>query len=151
MSNMVTRCPQCHTSFRVTEDHLKLANGAVRCGSCLLVFQARQHWINPTAETTATDSSSNTPTPNSRFQLDASSQNGAADSVSTAQPKIENETPADSYRPSETLDLGVPIEAVGAVANPKKIDDIGDDDKISDDTDLRRRRRAGHCIIGNGS
>lgn len=46
MSKMVTRCPQCQTSFRVTEEHLKIANGAVRCGSCLHVFQAREHWVD---------------------------------------------------------------------------------------------------------
>jgi predicted Zn finger-like uncharacterized protein len=45
MSKMVTRCPQCQTSFRVTEEHLKIANGAVRCGSCLNVFKAAEHWV----------------------------------------------------------------------------------------------------------
>lgn len=46
-SPLITRCPYCETSFRVTEAHLKAANGAVRCGACLLVFPASQHMVDP--------------------------------------------------------------------------------------------------------
>ncbi len=45
MSKMVTRCPQCQTAFKITDAQLAIANGAVRCGACLHVFQARQHWV----------------------------------------------------------------------------------------------------------
>lgn len=38
-----TRCPHCHTAFRVTSEQLAAARGAVRCGSCLKVFNAREH------------------------------------------------------------------------------------------------------------
>jgi predicted Zn finger-like uncharacterized protein len=37
---LVTRCPQCTTTFRVTEDALKKAGGQVRCGRCAGVFNA---------------------------------------------------------------------------------------------------------------
>ncbi len=40
----VTQCPKCDTAFRVTQQQLELANGRVRCGSCLDVFVAAQHW-----------------------------------------------------------------------------------------------------------
>ncbi len=40
---VVTRCPNCHARFRVSDGQLKLAAGQVRCGACLLVFDARQH------------------------------------------------------------------------------------------------------------
>lgn len=40
----VTQCPKCDTAFRVTPQQLQLANGRVRCGSCLDVFVAAQHW-----------------------------------------------------------------------------------------------------------
>lgn len=36
----ITRCPQCEISFRVTGEQLGMADGAVRCGSCLTIFQA---------------------------------------------------------------------------------------------------------------
>ena len=56
MSTQVTRCPHCHTSFRVRDEHLQIADGAVRCGSCLQVFNARDYFISePTdAEAPAT-------------------------------------------------------------------------------------------------
>lgn len=35
---LVTRCPNCETTFRVTAQHLKAHGGDVRCGSCAHVF-----------------------------------------------------------------------------------------------------------------
>ena len=46
MSSRVTQCPKCQTSFRVTDAQLDIANGAVRCGSCLHIFNAPEHWID---------------------------------------------------------------------------------------------------------
>jgi predicted Zn finger-like uncharacterized protein len=44
LDNQVTQCPQCETAFRVSEQQLQLASGRVRCGTCLQVFVAAQHW-----------------------------------------------------------------------------------------------------------
>ena len=53
MTSQVTQCPSCQTSFRVTEAQLGIANGAVRCGSCLHIFNAPDHWLgNPQARVT---------------------------------------------------------------------------------------------------
>ena len=38
--NIVTECPACTTRFQVTQGQLKIANGKVRCGSCLEIFNA---------------------------------------------------------------------------------------------------------------
>jgi len=35
-----TRCPHCETAFKVYPDHLKIAEGNVRCGQCHEVFNA---------------------------------------------------------------------------------------------------------------
>ncbi len=43
MADMITRCPKCGTAFRISEALLKSAKGVVRCGSCLSVFNARDH------------------------------------------------------------------------------------------------------------
>ncbi|MBI1422045.1 MAG: DUF3426 domain-containing protein [Gammaproteobacteria bacterium] len=40
---MYTQCPHCQTCFRISEAHLNVANGKVRCGSCQEVFDATQH------------------------------------------------------------------------------------------------------------
>ncbi|MCL1886401.1 MAG: DUF3426 domain-containing protein [Betaproteobacteria bacterium] len=40
---LITKCPHCQTSFRVTEDQLKLYDGAVRCGVCQQIFNGVNH------------------------------------------------------------------------------------------------------------
>lgn len=61
MSDIVTRCPQCKTAFRVTPNQLAVANGMVRCGSCLSVFKALDHDI--TAPASQQPQPSTTPPP----------------------------------------------------------------------------------------
>lgn len=43
---MYTRCPKCSTCFRVTDRHLAIAKGKVRCGQCQHVFNAPEHAID---------------------------------------------------------------------------------------------------------
>lgn len=45
MTDMITRCPSCETSFRITEAQLKTAKGSVRCGSCLQIFKAANNLV----------------------------------------------------------------------------------------------------------
>ncbi|MEY4318873.1 MAG: hypothetical protein RI902_2681 [Pseudomonadota bacterium] len=39
----ITQCPECHTAFKVSSEHLAVANGWVRCGRCGGVFEALLH------------------------------------------------------------------------------------------------------------
>lgn len=39
----VTQCPECQTTFRITQKQLNSAGGSVRCGSCLCIFNAYQY------------------------------------------------------------------------------------------------------------
>ncbi len=41
----VTRCPYCRTSFHLGPMQLDAAGGKVRCGACLNVFDAREHFL----------------------------------------------------------------------------------------------------------
>ncbi len=43
MSDWLAACPECGTHFRVQEGQLVVADGLVRCGACLAVFQAYDH------------------------------------------------------------------------------------------------------------
>lgn len=45
MSEAITRCPKCQTSFKLKSEHLNSARGAVRCGSCLTIFNANENLI----------------------------------------------------------------------------------------------------------
>ncbi|MCC4307170.1 zinc-ribbon and DUF3426 domain-containing protein [Alcanivorax marinus] len=44
-----TRCPHCGAQFKISDEHLNQARGAVRCGSCLQIFQATDHLIGDAA------------------------------------------------------------------------------------------------------
>lgn len=46
---MLTRCPNCETTFRVTPEQLKARHGKVRCGECHEVFDALDTLIEATA------------------------------------------------------------------------------------------------------
>jgi predicted Zn finger-like uncharacterized protein len=42
---LLTQCPNCQTTFRITSDILRVANGQVRCGRCQTQFDASQRLI----------------------------------------------------------------------------------------------------------
>ena len=42
IDSFATQCPHCHTRFRITRSQLGAAQGLVRCGACLHVFNAAQ-------------------------------------------------------------------------------------------------------------
>jgi len=48
---LFTRCPECDTTFRVTDEALTKANGQVRCGRCASVFNAYAELHDPSAAT----------------------------------------------------------------------------------------------------
>lgn len=143
MSNMVTRCPQCQTSFKVTEEHLKIANGAVRCGSCLHVFQARQHWVNPDQPAPAAPA---TPARSAFSQVDipppapaavppaAQPTPSAGGKFSFDQSAIDNSSAGSMLAEP---DKRIPETALTRAHQAgKKLEDIGADDRISDDMGL---------------
>lgn len=45
---MLTRCPACATTFRVTPEQVKARHGQVRCGRCQHVFDAIEHLVEST-------------------------------------------------------------------------------------------------------
>jgi predicted Zn finger-like uncharacterized protein len=47
---LFTRCPECDTTFRLTDETLKKANGQVRCGRCASVFNAYAELHDPSAK-----------------------------------------------------------------------------------------------------
>lgn len=44
--SQLTQCPHCKASFKVSEEQLSVANGRVRCGACLNIFDAIAYRIN---------------------------------------------------------------------------------------------------------
>ena len=58
MPSIITQCPRCQTSFKVSAKQLAIAEGRVRCGSCLDIFSATENRITikqPVSETPPAD------------------------------------------------------------------------------------------------
>ncbi|MFK5915398.1 MAG: DUF3426 domain-containing protein [Woeseiaceae bacterium] len=70
---MYTRCPTCATCFRVTDRHLSIAKGKVRCGQCQLVFNAPENAIDdlPTKASASPANKESTPAPIKTDKFDA--------------------------------------------------------------------------------
>lgn len=79
---LATRCPHCHTVFRVVADQLKLRDGLVRCGHCREVFDGRAYLCDPPAD----DESGSTPD----MSPDAT---GAPAPTAAEAPRAENREP----------------------------------------------------------
>lgn len=52
---MLTRCPQCATTFRVSPQQLKVHQGEVRCGRCSAIFDAFESLVAEPIPAQATD------------------------------------------------------------------------------------------------
>ena len=80
--SMLTRCPECGTSFRITTDQLVSRQGKVRCGRCQYVFSALASLVHTRDPATHPPSDSlGPPDSESSFSvLDANSRPLPADS-----------------------------------------------------------------------
>ena len=81
----VTQCPKCNTSFHVTQIQLRAANGSVRCGSCLHVFDALSHMEEAEAPPEATEA--------------ASTDTQIQEKISTPEPSQPAEEPSEPATP----------------------------------------------------
>lgn len=63
---MQTQCPQCSTVFNITQQHLNMADGRVRCNQCQTVFDGYENMLEennpPQLEDVATASPETSPT-----------------------------------------------------------------------------------------
>lgn len=136
MADMITRCPKCGTAFRISDALLKSAKGVVRCGSCLSVFNAREHLeakpapVPPARETHTPPAKSPPPAP-------------APEPPTKAGPVIEPEPQED---PSERWRLSEPEESLFERPRPKFQEEPEEDDDeawalelLKDDSDLNIR------------
>ena len=53
MAFQITQCPSCNSTFNTSPQMLEMAAGKVRCGACLSVFQAREHFVDVDADSHA--------------------------------------------------------------------------------------------------
>lgn len=145
-----TQCPHCGAQFKIGEQHLRQARGAVRCGSCLQVFQATDHLLDaparpavtPPAANAETRSSGSHPagqTPTTRQQKPAASEPAGKkkrpDDESWAEALLASETPPERPAPPPAApaqqwtlddDLATPGEPEGPPAENEDEEDHND-------------------------
>lgn len=105
----ITRCPHCHTTFRIRTEQLSAAKGAVRCGSCLQVFKATEHIVTQAA----TDPEVNSPSQQESDTPENSPSESSLASESEAKPEsqhVEDEIAFDDI-PDQIADN--PLEDFG--------------------------------------
>lgn len=126
MAVHVTRCPHCRTTFRVRDEHLQVANGAVRCGSCLQVFKAAEHFAKE-EDLVAQEPAENQPVqPNAaaKANVSAAATPAAKPTTPAVKPKPE---PADDELIHDDMDDDALIGDDGLIH-----DDMDDDEDVPD-------------------
>lgn len=108
---MLTRCPDCETTFRVTPEQLKARQGRVRCGQCQGVFNALETLIE---EAPAIAAPIEEPAPEPAAEAEETAVPPAPTPEETPEVPAAAETPAEpetlvDYEP--TLDDIFPPEA----------------------------------------
>lgn len=92
-----TQCPHCGVKFQITAQQLQLANGTVRCGSCLQVFQATHNMV------ALPDGATAAPAPTARPSARPSAMQPPADAQSTVlRPAISVPPPKPAAPPRPT-------------------------------------------------
>lgn len=122
MAEHVTRCPHCQTSFRVRSEHLAAAKGKVRCGSCLQVFNAKNHLILSKAEQAAAQRAKQASSPTTP---------AATPTRAALTPDSSIANPDSSPTPSGSADSSTPKSRTSAPAAASALDADGDDDDLS--------------------
>ena len=112
---LFTRCPDCDTTFRVTDDALKKANGQVRCGRCASVFNAyaerREEPGEPIADQPSQRAAADTPAKEPK--ADAAAQPVSAEVAQRSAAAAPQATPVEPAAPAESA---MPNPPLGIVA-----------------------------------
>ena len=111
---MYTRCPKCLTRFKVQPEQLRIREGMVRCGHCLVPFNALESLV------TEPDRASQTPPlPQSENRVDFPVEDvpyRRAPSTLTFPPLIE--TPAEDSPPPSSEKREIPAEKASKGVSP---------------------------------
>ena len=85
---MKTRCPNCHTAFRITPEQLKARVGKVRCGQCQNVFNALDSLLDGSETTTPAPAAPAAPASPTLAATPASTAAAAAPAVVFVSPYV---------------------------------------------------------------
>ncbi len=139
-NRLVTRCPQCETQFRITEEQLNAAGGKARCSRCSQVFNARLFLQSPepvptepstpppptAPEPAPTQAVEPTPPPRQEPEIPASDDfdldlsDSSPDQSAEQTDTFDFELPGESIDP-ETANESIDIDALFAETDPPAV------------------------------
>jgi predicted Zn finger-like uncharacterized protein len=108
---LFTRCPECDTTFRLTDETLKKANGQVRCGRCASVFNAYAELHDPAAKS---------------FEVEPSARGAVETPASGAPPASAPSANGPSAQPAADAHLDEAPSDVDSAAEPIGAASAGD-------------------------
>jgi predicted Zn finger-like uncharacterized protein len=97
---LFTRCPDCDTTFRVTDDALKKANGQVRCGRCASVFNAYAEMRDGPSEPAGSEPASET---SAAAAVPSAAEQAAAPTAAATTPAAAKSVPLPSVKIAHAL------------------------------------------------
>lgn len=95
--SLATRCPACHTLFRITTDQLRQHRGLVRCGRCQQVFEGEAYLHPPSSGGRSTTQHS---TADTSKKLPDSSNSSSPSTASASKWAAQDSTPAFMRQPA---------------------------------------------------
>ncbi|MBV1881636.1 MAG: zinc-ribbon and DUF3426 domain-containing protein [Pseudomonadales bacterium] len=107
---LLTKCPHCGTTFRLSPTQLESAKGAVRCGACLQVFHASDYLVDSGETANQTELDDNKPYTSPGMDTGSFSTSAETDSQSFSFDATENDDEPDLYGHSELEVKGAGIE-----------------------------------------
>ncbi len=125
---MLTRCPNCSASFRVSDAQLQAAHGKVRCGACMKVFNASEHLMSEDAVAAPPRPQAAKPQAKKAAPIQPAEKKSSTSSIITSDDNIFADTDFDDKESDDSLDeLTKALTAAG--------DDIDDELIFQDDPD----------------
>lgn len=115
---LFTRCPDCDTTFRVTDEALKKANGQVRCGRCASVFNAYSELRDPQTGAEVKLERRETPQPAASARPSpppappAATSSPAATAGKTAADAKLSDPPAAAHAPTAEAKRSIPSDEI---------------------------------------
>lgn len=98
--SLTTRCPNCHTLFRVVQDQLRISEGWARCGQCSEIFDAATALVDANASGDTAQVAGSSP------KASTKPQSGAAVDPAPDAPEFATPVPESVARAAATTQLG---------------------------------------------
>jgi len=112
--SLISECPSCQTRFRVTVEQLAVAEGRVRCGACLAVFDGREAEVSQEQTSVVGDDPVDVLLEVEGTAEPASGSDSAKDGVS--RPKHDDEEAPDSIPDKPLHAVGFAVAIAAALA-----------------------------------